>query len=254
MLFSSRALAIWKRPASNTNSTARVPAATSQRPVDIHRRAEVPRLTNRFHIMAKYLSDPAFRRKISRQWNKGESLQALRRDLHYAQQGTITRWCLTLLTNPVAAGRPNIIPERCWSCVRKAGMSATRSCRTSRPATATTSTSSPSSTSTSRRNWPNSTPAAGDAAAGATARAGADALTGPAPLCGGDVGGGGPRTARTTTKLTARSMRAGRQVLDCPPTCPSQRSRILGVGVLDDSEPPLQGCPECVDLHGIGPG
>ncbi|MBB5081479.1 TnpA family transposase [Nonomuraea endophytica] len=63
--------------------------------------------------LAKYLSDPAFRRKISRQLNKGESLHALRRDLHYAQQGTITRphleqqseqaWCLTLLTNSVAA-------------------------------------------------------------------------------------------------------------------------------------------------------
>ncbi|WP_318528368.1 Tn3 family transposase [Nonomuraea gerenzanensis] len=63
--------------------------------------------------LAKYLSDPAFRRKISRQLNKGESLHALRRDLHYAQQGTITRphleqqteqaWCLTLLTNSVVA-------------------------------------------------------------------------------------------------------------------------------------------------------
>ena len=41
----------------------------------------------------------------------GESLHALRRDLHYAQQGTIVRphlvdqteqaWCLTLLTNSV---------------------------------------------------------------------------------------------------------------------------------------------------------
>ncbi|MBT2225138.1 Tn3 family transposase [Nonomuraea sp. NEAU-A123] len=41
--------------------------------------------------LAKYLSDPAFRRKISRQLNKSESLHALRRDLHYAQQGTITR-------------------------------------------------------------------------------------------------------------------------------------------------------------------
>ncbi|WP_372500154.1 Tn3 family transposase [Sphaerisporangium perillae] len=37
------------------------------------------------------MSDPVFRRKISRQLNKGESLHALRRDLHYAQQGTITR-------------------------------------------------------------------------------------------------------------------------------------------------------------------
>ncbi len=43
--------------------------------------------------------------------NKGESLHALRRDLHYAQQGTIGKplladqteqaWCLTVLTNSV---------------------------------------------------------------------------------------------------------------------------------------------------------
>lgn len=60
---------------------------------------------------ARYLSDPVYRRKISRQLNKGESLHALRRDLHYAQQGTIVRphlqdqteqvWCLSLLTNAV---------------------------------------------------------------------------------------------------------------------------------------------------------
>ncbi|WP_431903757.1 Tn3 family transposase [Nonomuraea sp. bgisy101] len=60
---------------------------------------------------AKYLSDPAYRRKITRQLNKGESLHALRRDLHYAQQGMVTKphlsqqteqaWCLTVLTNCV---------------------------------------------------------------------------------------------------------------------------------------------------------
>ena len=60
---------------------------------------------------AKYLSDPAYRRRISRRLNKGESLHALRRDLRYAQQGAITRphpgeqteqaWCLTVLTNAV---------------------------------------------------------------------------------------------------------------------------------------------------------
>ncbi|WP_406314982.1 transposase [Streptosporangium sp. NBC_01639] len=60
---------------------------------------------------ARYLSDPVYRRKISRQLNKGESLHALRRDLHYPQQGTIVRphladqteqaWCLSLLTNAV---------------------------------------------------------------------------------------------------------------------------------------------------------
>ena len=38
---------------------------------------------------AKYLSDPVHRRKISRQLNKGESLHALRRDLHYANQGSV---------------------------------------------------------------------------------------------------------------------------------------------------------------------
>ncbi|MGH3180816.1 MAG: transposase, partial [Streptosporangiaceae bacterium] len=60
---------------------------------------------------ARYLSDPAYRRRIGRQLNKGESLHALRRDLHYAHQGTVTQphlagqteqaWCLTVLTNAV---------------------------------------------------------------------------------------------------------------------------------------------------------
>lgn len=60
---------------------------------------------------ARYLSDPAYRRRITRQLNKGESLHALRRDLHYAHQGAITKaqladqtvqaWCLTVLTNAV---------------------------------------------------------------------------------------------------------------------------------------------------------
>ncbi|MER7369850.1 Tn3 family transposase [Nonomuraea wenchangensis] len=64
--------------------------------------------------MARYLSDPAFRRKISRQLNKGESLHALRRDLHYARQAGV-------VPDPVdqrggALGRLNIIRGRCWSC------------------------------------------------------------------------------------------------------------------------------------------
>ncbi|WP_341770601.1 Tn3 family transposase [Actinomadura rubrisoli] len=61
---------------------------------------------------ARYLSDPVYRRRISRQLNKGESLHALRRDLHYTQQGTFAArpylsdqteqaWCLTILTNSV---------------------------------------------------------------------------------------------------------------------------------------------------------
>lgn len=54
---------------------------------------------------------PPFRRAISRQLDKGESLHSLRRDLHYANQGSITKtqlpqqtehaWCLTVLTNAV---------------------------------------------------------------------------------------------------------------------------------------------------------
>jgi Tn3 transposase DDE domain len=60
---------------------------------------------------ARYLSDPAYRRKISRQLNKGESLHALKRDLLYAHEGTIRArhleqqteqtWCLTLVANAV---------------------------------------------------------------------------------------------------------------------------------------------------------
>ncbi|GAA1938548.1 hypothetical protein GCM10009754_01980 [Amycolatopsis minnesotensis] len=38
---------------------------------------------------ARYLSDPAYRRKISRQLNKGESLHALKRDLLYAHEGMV---------------------------------------------------------------------------------------------------------------------------------------------------------------------
>ena len=60
---------------------------------------------------ARYLPDPAYRRKIARQLNKGESLHALRRDLHYARHGTIGKphlagqtgqaWHLTVLTSSV---------------------------------------------------------------------------------------------------------------------------------------------------------
>jgi TnpA family transposase len=60
---------------------------------------------------ARYLADPTYRRKISRQLNKGESLHALKRDLLYAHEGTVRArhieaqteqaWCLTLVTNAV---------------------------------------------------------------------------------------------------------------------------------------------------------
>ncbi len=53
---------------------------------------------------ARYLSDPAYRRKIARQLNKGESLHALRRDLRYARQGTITQ--------PHLPDRTGVVPDR----------------------------------------------------------------------------------------------------------------------------------------------
>lgn len=59
----------------------------------------------------KYLSDTTYQRRISRQLNKGESLHALRRDVHFASLGTIRKhhreqqteqaWCLTLVTNAI---------------------------------------------------------------------------------------------------------------------------------------------------------
>jgi TnpA family transposase len=62
---------------------------------------------------ARYPSDPTYRRKISRQLNKGESPHALKRDLPYAHEDTVRArhleqqieqaWCLTLTTNAVIA-------------------------------------------------------------------------------------------------------------------------------------------------------
>jgi TnpA family transposase len=62
---------------------------------------------------ARYLSREDYRRRISRQLNKGESIHALRRDVFYAHEGAVRRrhpqhqteqaWCLTLATNAVIA-------------------------------------------------------------------------------------------------------------------------------------------------------
>jgi len=59
----------------------------------------------------RYLCDENYRRKIGRQLNKGESIHALRRDLHFAGLGKMTRhhheqqteqaWCLTVVTNAI---------------------------------------------------------------------------------------------------------------------------------------------------------
>ena len=56
---------------------------------------------------ARYLADETYRRRIGRQLNKGENLQALQRSLAYAGEGALRRrhheqmWCLTLATNAV---------------------------------------------------------------------------------------------------------------------------------------------------------
>ncbi|MGH3259306.1 MAG: Tn3 family transposase, partial [Streptosporangiaceae bacterium] len=60
---------------------------------------------------ARYLADETYRRRITRQLNKGENLHALRRSLTYAGEGALRRrhheqqteqmWCLTLATNAI---------------------------------------------------------------------------------------------------------------------------------------------------------
>jgi TnpA family transposase len=59
----------------------------------------------------RYLTEENYRRKIGRQLNKGESMHVLRRDLHFARLGKMTRhhheqqteqaWCLTVVTNAI---------------------------------------------------------------------------------------------------------------------------------------------------------
>jgi hypothetical protein len=62
---------------------------------------------------ARYLSSEAYRRRITRALNKGESVQVLRRDLRYVHASALRSphltgqseqaWCLTLLTSAVVA-------------------------------------------------------------------------------------------------------------------------------------------------------
>jgi TnpA family transposase len=70
-------------------------------------------LLRRSIYAARYLSDETYRRRITRQLNKGESLHALRRDLCYAHDGQIRHrhhqdqseqaLCLTVVTNAIVA-------------------------------------------------------------------------------------------------------------------------------------------------------
>lgn len=115
---------------------------------------------------ARYLADPAYRRKISRQPNKGESLHALKRDLLYAHVGTVRArhleqqteqaWCLTLVTNAVVDDRVlrpgRGVDARGRAAHRHRGPGphlpgAQREHQLLRP-----------STSTSRASWPSSAP------------------------------------------------------------------------------------------------
>ena len=60
---------------------------------------------------ARYLAREDYRRRISRQLNKGESMHALRRDVFYAHEGAVHRhhlqaqteqaWCLTIAANAI---------------------------------------------------------------------------------------------------------------------------------------------------------
>jgi hypothetical protein len=115
---------------------------------------------------ARYLSDPAYRRKISRQLNKGDSLHALKRDLLNAHEGmmrarhleqqTEQAWCLTLVTNAVVTWTTEYYGLAVESMRAAAGASTTRSWPTSPRRTARTSTSSAPSRSTSKANSPSS--------------------------------------------------------------------------------------------------
>jgi TnpA family transposase len=51
--------------------------------------ARLRRMLEQLTYAAQCLSDPAYRRKISRQLNRGESLHALKRDVLYAHEGTV---------------------------------------------------------------------------------------------------------------------------------------------------------------------
>ncbi len=116
---------------------------------------------------ARYLSDPAYRRKIARQLNKGESLRALRRDLFDAHKGMIRArqleaqtgqaWCLTLATNAVIAWTTEYYGLAIEQ-MRRAGRicSMTMCSPISARRTVRTSTSSARSRSISRANSPRS--------------------------------------------------------------------------------------------------
>jgi TnpA family transposase len=85
---------------------------------------------------ARYLSDETYRRKIARQLNKGESLHALRRIIHFGTEGKMRRrhheqqteqaWCLTVVTNAVVTcnpGSPRRRPQRRQEALSKVDFS-----------------------------------------------------------------------------------------------------------------------------------
>ncbi|GAA3152631.1 hypothetical protein GCM10010466_49530 [Planomonospora alba] len=153
---------------------------------------------------ARYLSDPAYRRKISRQLNKGGSLHALKRDLLYAHEGTIrarhlesrpnkpgaSRWSPT----PWSPGRPSTTVWRWNRCATLGAASTTRRSPTSPQPTARTSTSSAPSTLTSKGNSPSSAPPGTGPCACATPCSDAWPRRGSFPQ--GDRGKGLPPTRR----------------------------------------------------------
>ena len=75
---------------------------------------------------AHYLSREDYRRKISRQLNKGESMHALKRDVFYANEGAVHR------SAPAAADRASMVPDTRHECHHDAGRPIPRpGCRSS---------------------------------------------------------------------------------------------------------------------------
>jgi TnpA family transposase len=93
--------------------------ASSRRSAIAHALVEYGALQRTTYAL-RYFADEAYRRRITRQLNKGESLHSLRRDLFFAHEGAVRRrhldqqtdqaLCLSLLVNAIITCYPGL-PE-----------------------------------------------------------------------------------------------------------------------------------------------